>query len=104
MKKEIEKMNELKNIIIENPNLPIRFFIGEDGNCGECNYEENSINDVVVDSLTLYEGRYYNEEDFGEELYGYLYNEFESEEKLNKHIDEIIKSKDFKKAICVFIG
>lgn len=104
MEKSLEKMNELKKAIIDNPNLPLRFFVSEDTNCGEYPYEENYISKIVVEGLVLYNGQYYNKEDFGEKLFEYMHDEFDSEEELNKHIDEIIKTKNLEKTICVFIG
>lgn len=104
MMKATVKMNELKSTIINNPDSQLKFFVGEDGNCGDYQYEENCINNVIVEELILHQGRYYNKEDFGEKLFEVLQDEFESEEELNKHIDEIIKTKNFEKTICVFIG
>ena len=99
MRIETEAMDKLKNAIISNPDLKLRFFVGEDCNCGDFRYEENYINDVIVEGLVLYEGKYYNEEDFGEKLFEELEWEFETKEKLNKHIDTIIETENFEKTI-----
>lgn len=94
----------LKNAIIKNPDLPIRFFIGEGCNQGDYSYEENSISKVSIDSLTLYNDKYMDEDEFADEIYNNLYDEFKSENELNKHIDGIIGSRQFVKTICVFLG
>ncbi|WP_346938244.1 hypothetical protein [uncultured Clostridium sp.] len=100
----MDKINKLKEVIINNPSLPIRFFVGEDGNYGDCQYEENSISNVTIDYLTLYNGEYLNEEELKEKLYYNLYDDFKSEEEAIKHIDIMIKNKNFEKTISVFLS
>lgn len=94
----------LRNILIKYPKLPIKFFVAGDCNLGDYPYEECSITKVSVDNVTLYNEEYMDEEDYADRLYNDLYDEFESEEELNKHVDEIITKTKFEKTICVFIG
>jgi len=104
MAKVIDKMKELKDTIIENPELPIRFFIGEDCNCGEFPYEEHGIYKIIIDDVILYNNEYCSKEDFEDKLFEDLSYKFKTEERINKEIDKIIKNKKFEKTISVFIG
>lgn len=100
----MDKINELKNAIINNPNLPIRFFVGEDSNCGDYQYEENYISNIVVDYVTLYDGQYLNKEQLDEKLYYDLCDDFESQEDLYQYIDALIANINFKNTIVVFLS
>lgn len=100
----LQTINEFRTMVIENPKLPIRFFTSDDCNSGEYSYEESFISSLEIKSLTLHEDQYLDEDDFKEGLFEKLYDEFENEEELNKHIDEIMKSKKFEKSICVYLG
>ncbi|RMD04927.1 hypothetical protein D9O40_00840 [Clostridium autoethanogenum] len=96
-------VNELKKAIIENPDLPIRFFAAEECNCGDYPYEECNITKIEIDEVALYDGMYYNKEDLGEKLYADLSDEYKTEEELNKHVDMILENEKFEGTISVFI-
>ena len=76
MAKESELQQKLKDLIKENPTLPLKFFVGEDANSGDYNYEESYISKVEVDEIALLEERWestwHNKEDYPDKLYDYL--------------------------------
>lgn len=109
MIKESEIQQQLKDLIKENPTLPLKFFVGEDANSGEFNYEESCIDSVKIDEIALLEQRWestwHNKEDYPDKLYDYLKYEkkYEGEELEAKYNEEMAKVK-FEKFIVIKIG
>ena len=95
---------EFKRLIIENPTLPIRVFVGEDAWCGELAYNEASITNVSVGKIVLYKGEYMELNDFEETLLEELANDYKSKEDLKNAVQTIIASKNIETAICIKVN
>lgn len=109
MVKENEIQQQLKDLIKENPTLPLKVFVGQDANSGEFNYEESYISSVKIDEIALLEQRWestwYNKEDYPDNLYDYLkyVKKYDGEELEAKYEKEMAKVK-FEKFIVINIG
>lgn len=75
---------ELKNLILENPELPLLVFCGEEAWSGEYGYEQADVNSVKIKEMTLYGEYWLDADDYEEQLAdGKLMTEIlEKEEKL----------------------
>lgn len=98
-----EIINEFRKLVIENPNLPIRFFVGEDAWCGEWAYNEAFISSVEIAETVCYEEEYILIEDYEDELYDRLADEYEDDDHLKDAVEEIMLKVKTEKAICVRI-
>lgn len=94
---------ELRKAIIENPNLEIKMFVGEDCNCGDYSYQIGEISHVEVDKITYNDDKFYNTDDMQDHLYDILYCG-QSEKELNEEVDKTMKQIKWETAICVYIG
>ena len=109
MAKESELQQKLKDLIKENPTLPIKVFVADDASSGEHNYEESYISKVEINEIALLEERWnstwYDREDYPDNLYDYLkyVKKYEGEELEAKYKEEWEKVK-FEKFIVVYIG
>lgn len=104
MSKSMKEIYEnFKKLVIENPKLPIKFFVGEEAYCGEWAYNEAYINKVEIKEITLYNDEYVDKEDFEDSIYSDIEYDYENETELNKAIDTIVTNTKFEKAICVYI-
>lgn len=105
MRKTIKEVQEeFKKLIIENPTLPIRFFVGEDAWSGEWAYNEAVIMSVSIQETTLHGDEYIELEDFEDALSDELVDEYEDDEHLEEAVKDIINNTKFEKAICVRIN
>lgn len=98
------KLNDFKELIIKNPELPIKFFTNEDCYSGNFQYEECFISSVNIDEIALYGDKWLDKEDLYEQLEWDLYTEGMSEDELEINIDNIMSTTKFEKAICIFFG
>lgn len=99
------KLDELRNLVIKNPTLLIKFFTSESCNSGNYSYEECFITSINVDEITLYnDDKWLNEEELREQLEWDLHDDELSEDELKNKIDVIISGTNFEKIICVFLG
>lgn len=94
----------LRDTLIMNPELPVKFFCSEDCNMGEYPYEENTISEIRVEKVTLHNDKYMDKEEVEEALYDVLYLDYELEQELKERVDEEVTKKEFKEIICVFFG
>lgn len=98
----------LKNLILENPELPLIIFIGEEAWGGEHPYEQADTTRGAVEELTLYGDMWLDKEDYEERLADDLGYEEEyknmSDEEYNKMIDEKVAETGFVKAIVLWVG
>lgn len=60
--------SELRKLILENPDLPIIIFCGEDAYRGDCPYEQAYVNSCRVDNLTIYGDMWLDEDDYCDKL------------------------------------
>lgn len=100
----LDDTTELRKLILENPDLPIIIFAGEESYSGEYHYNSTEISTISIQELT-YHGEYYVEkDDFEEELYDKYDSEYETDEELSKYVEERMKSQEFIKAIVIYVG
>jgi hypothetical protein len=98
----------LRKLILENPELPLLIFCGEDSWSGEYAYQQVSASRGEIESLILYGDTWLTEEDYAEKLADDLSGEEEYEDLSNedylKMIDRKVSESEFVKAIVVWIG
>jgi len=87
---------EIRKVIIENPGLPIKFFVGEDVNQGDYSVIVTEANHVEVKEITFYKDVVYDKEDFVD----VLFDDYETGEE----VDEIISKTEFEKVIAIYIS
>lgn len=99
---------ELRTLIVENPDLPLLCFAGEDAWRGNFSYEQADIYGCAVKTLTLYGDYWCDEDDYKEELVDDMADVEEyknlSDEAFYKIIDEKIEKTEFVKAIVFYVG
>lgn len=109
MIKESEIQQQLKDLIKENPTLPLKFFVADDASCGDHSYEESYISKVEINEIALLEkhwdSTWHDREDYPDNLYDYLKydKKYEGEELEAKYNEEMAKVK-FEKFIVINIG
>ncbi|WP_302811449.1 hypothetical protein [Roseburia hominis] len=98
----------LRNLILENPDLPVIFFCGEDSWDGEYQYTQAYASSGEIKSLTLYDDYWMDEDEYRDELSDDLADEEEykslSDEDYEKVIDEKVKNTEFVSAIVIYVG
>ena len=99
---------ELRNLILENPDLPLLVFCGEESWHDEWSYESAEVNSVSIQNLTLYDDIWMDEYDYKEKLSDDLCNEEEykdlSDEEYDRMLDKKVKETKFVKAIVIYVG
>lgn len=98
----------LRNLILENPELPVLIFCGEEAWSGDYGYTQARASYGEIEELTLYCEMWLNEDDYREKLENNLCDEEEykdlSDEEWNKMIDERVKETEFIRAIVIWVG
>ena len=98
----------LRNLILENPDLPLIVFCGEEAWNGEYGYTQATTNRGEIEELTLYSDRWMDREEYEEELSDDLCDEEEYKNLSDKEWDEMIAQKvaetEFVKAIVLWVG
>ena len=99
---------KLRNLIIENPDLPLLIFCGEDSWTDEYPYQQADVGKVGIQELTLYNDWWLDKEDYEDKLSDYLCNLEEykdlSDEDYNKIIKRKVEETEFVKAIVIYVG
>ena len=99
-----EKLIEFRELVIKNPELPIKFFVNEDCYRGDFQYEECFISSVSIDEIALYGDKWLDEEDLYEQLEWDLFDNDMTEDELKTKVDNISSNTKFEKAICIFFS
>jgi len=98
----------LRNLILDNPKLPLLIFCGEDAYNPDYSYAQADVNIVKIETLTLYKDEWRSEDDYREELVDDLCDEEEyknlSDEEYEKMIDEKVRNTEFVQAIVIYVG
>ena len=100
----------LRNLILENPELPVLIFCGEGVWNGEYSYNQADVSKGGIEELTLYGDKWLNKEDYEDELYDDLYVDNReqcktmTDEEYDKMIDEKVEKTEFIKAIVIWVG
>lgn len=99
--------SELRQLIIDNPGLPLIIFVGEIAWSGDFTY--NAANKVLceIEELTLYNDIWMDRDNYADKLYDDLAFDYDyenlSDEKYSKIIDDKVTRTKFIKAITVRI-
>lgn len=100
----LDSTDELRKLILDNPDMPLVVFAGEESWSGEYSYNLVEISSVHIEELT-YDGEYYVERsDYVDKLYDKHSDDYETEEELNKYVDHIMESTEFVRAIVAYVG
>jgi hypothetical protein len=104
----LKDTTELRRLILENPDLPLIIFAGEDAWQGDWPYNQVDASRGKVQELTLYGDVWLDEDDYREELADDLCDEEEykdlSDEEWDKMIDQKVEETEFCRAIVVYVG
>lgn len=99
---------KLRNLIIENPELPLLIFCGEDSWRDEFPYEQANVNREEIKELTLYKNNWVDKDDYEEMLSNDLCEEARYRNLPDKEFEKMIKQKieetEFIKAIVIYVG
>jgi hypothetical protein len=104
----LDSTNELKKLIVENPDLPLLIFVGEEAYSGMYAYNSADAHGISIKELTLYNDMYVDRDDIEDELSNDLSYEEEFEKLSDEEYEKMIKRKisqmEFIKAIIVHVG
>ena len=105
----LNDITELRKLIIENPDLPLLIFCGEDSWHDEWPYEQAMVNGKpVIEELILYGDRWMDKDDYQDRLSDDLcdYEEYKdmSDEDYFKMINKMVADAEFVKAIVIYVG
>ena len=109
IKTSLENTKELRQMIIDNPDLPLVIFAGEyawgDNGYG---YELTQVNSVRIEELYCYCDYYCDEEEYTDSLRDDLGNEENYKDMLDdefdKMIESIVENTKFTKCIVIYVG
>lgn len=98
----------LRNLILENPELPLLIFCGEESWSGDWGYTQADASKGEIETLTLYNEQWMTEDDYAEKLSDDLSYKEEyknmTDEEYNKMIDKKVEETEFVKAIVIWVG
>ena len=108
----LQDTSNLRQLIIENPDLPLIIFCGEESWDGEHSYSSASASKGSIQELTLYDDVYdatwMDREDYAEKLADDLCDDEEykdmTDEEYDKMIDQKVNETEFIKAIVIYVG
>lgn len=108
----LEDTTELRKLIIDNSDLPLIVFCGDESWDGEHSYNSAEINSCSIEELTLYYNGYeeiwMSKEDYSERLSYDLCDKEEYEDMSDEEYDRMIEQKvnksEFVKAIVIYVG
>lgn len=100
--------SDLKDLILENPELPLLIFCGEEAYWGEYAYNQAFARNVEIKEITLYGDCWMDREDYRDELIDNLSDDEQykdlSDEDYGKMIDQKVVATEFVKAIVIYVG
>lgn len=98
----------LRNLILENPELPVLIFCGEGVWNGEYSYNQADASKGEIEELTLYKDMWVDKEDYRDKLTDDLSDNEDyinmTDSEYDKMIDEKIAETEFVKAIVIWVG
>lgn len=104
----LEDTTILRNLILENPELPLIIFCGEEAWDGECAYTSVDASSGEIEELTLFYGQWVRKDDCEEVMAESLADEEEYKDMSDEEYQEMVKEKvnqiEFVKAICIYVG
>lgn len=100
--------SELRKLIIDNPDLPLIIFAGEESWQGSWSYNQADVHGVRIQELTLHGDMWLDRDEYEEKLADDLANVEEyaelSDEEYNKMIERKVAETPFCKAIVFYVG
>lgn len=105
----LEDTADLRKLIIENPDLPLLFFCGEEAYYDDgYQYSMAGASNAEIQELTLYNDVWMDKDDYAEKLGDDLAFEEEyismTDEEYDKMIDQKVNETEFVKAIVIYVG
>lgn len=98
----------LRNLILENPELPVLIFCGEEAWDGEHYYSQADVGKAGIEELTLYKDMWVDKEDYRDKLTDDLSDNEDyinmTDSEYDKMIDEKIAETEFVKAIVIWVS
>lgn len=99
---------KLRNLILENPKLPLLIFCGEDSWHDEYPYEQANVGAVSIQELTFYNNYWMDKDDYEDKLSNDLCELPEcidmSDQEYNRMIKQKVEETEFVKAIVIYVG
>lgn len=99
---------KLRNLILENSDLPLLIFCGEDSWRDEYPYEQADVGEVGIQELTFYNDYWMDKYDYEDRLSDDLCERPEYIDLSDQEYDNMIKQKveetEFVKAIVIYVG
>ena len=105
----LDDTKELRKLIIDNPDLPLVIFAGEESYTGEYAYNLAEVREVKVKELAFDGELYIDKSDYRNKLYkeyqdGFTISGLVMQKEHNEFIDNIMGRTEFVKAIVVYVG
>lgn len=104
----LKDLTNLRNLIIENPDLPLLIFCGEEAWNEDYQYSQAYASEGEVQEITLYGEVWLDRDEYEEALSDDLASEEEYKHLSDKEYDEMIKKKvaetEFIEAIVIYVG
>lgn len=105
----LEDTTELRKLIIDNPDLPLLFFVGDDAYIDDgYQYSMAYASNAEIQELTLYSDVWMDKDDYTEKLSDDLAFEEEykdmTDEEYDAMIDQKVNKTEFVKAIVIYVG
>lgn len=97
----------LRKLILENPDLPLLVFVGEDSWSGETQYTQAITSEGIIEHFTLFNDEVWlDEEEYIEKLTDILCDEEKyknmSSDEFENAINKIVDNTEFVKAIVIY--
>ena len=104
----LENTKKLRELILNNPDLPLLIFVGEEAYTGEFHYNMTEVSFVEIEELTVYKNYYIEKEEYKEKLIDDLsdveeYKELSDIEYL-RMIEQKVEEAEYTKAIVIYVG
>ena len=108
----LKDTSNLRQLILDNPDLPLIIFCGDESWDGEHAYSSASASKGSIQELTLYESVYdavwMDREDYAEKLADDLCDDEEykdmTDDEYDKMIDKKVNETEFVNAIVIYVG
>lgn len=104
----LDDTTELRKLILDNPDLPLIIFAGEEAYQDEYCYCLTEAHGIDVKEICCMEDNegviYIDKEDYEDKLYDNLSKSYETQEEVEKVIKEKMQQTEFLKAIVVYVG
>lgn len=104
----LKDTTQLRKLILENPDLPLLIFCGEDSWHDEYPYEQADVCKVGIQELTRYNDWWMDKDDYEDKLSDDMCDQQEyedlSDEDYNQMINQKVAETEFVKAIVIYVG